>query len=59
VGVKKRGGGIAFIYTVIAVGVDFRQIGGKLWELKIRTHGSQHRIFYVVLEGNQMILLHA
>ncbi len=32
---------------------------GKLWELKIRTHGNQHRIFYVVLQGNEMFLLHA
>lgn len=42
-----------------AIGVDFRQIEGKLWELKIKTHGNQHRIFYVVLKGNEMILLHA
>lgn len=42
-----------------AVGVEFRHIEGKLWELKIRTHGSQHRIFYVVLNGNEMVLLHA
>ncbi len=41
------------------LGVEFRQIDGKLWELKIRTHGNQHRIFYVVLKGNEMILLHA
>lgn len=46
-------------YGTDAVGVDFRQIEGKLWELKIRTHGKQHRIFYVVLKGNEMILLHA
>lgn len=46
-------------YGTDAVGVDFRQIEGKLWELKIRTHGSQHRIFYVVLQGNEMFLLHA
>ncbi|MFQ5685135.1 MAG: type II toxin-antitoxin system RelE/ParE family toxin [Candidatus Scalindua sp.] len=42
-----------------AVGVEFRQIDGKLWELKIRAYGKQHRIFYVVLKGNKMILLHA
>ncbi len=42
-----------------AVGVEFRHIEGKLWELKILTHGNQHRIFYVVLEGNEMFLLHA
>lgn len=42
-----------------AVGVEFRQIEGKLWELKIRTHGNQHRIFYVVLKRSEMVLLHA
>jgi phage-related protein len=42
-----------------AVGIEFRQIEGKLWELKIRTHGNQHRIFYAVLKGNEMVLLHA
>lgn len=46
-------------YGTDAVGVDFRQIEGKLWELKIRTHGKQHRIFYAVLRGIEMILLHA
>jgi len=46
-------------YGTEAVGVEFRQLEGKLWELKIRTHGSQHRIFYIVMKGNQMILLHA
>ena len=42
-----------------AIGVEFRQIEGKLWEIKIRTHGKQHRIFYVMLKGNEMVLLHA
>lgn len=42
-----------------AVGVEFKHIEGKLWELKIRTHGNQHRIFYVVLRGDEMVLLHA
>jgi len=46
-------------YGTDAVGVDFRQVEGKLWELKMRTLGKQHRIFYVVLKGNEMILLHA
>lgn len=35
--------------------VSMRQIKGKLWEIKI----SQARIFYVVIEGNTMVLLHA
>jgi phage-related protein len=42
-----------------AVGVEFRQIEGKLWELKIKTHGNQHRIFYVVLKCNEIFLIHA
>lgn len=46
-------------YGTDAIGVEFRQIEGKLWELKIRTHGNQHRIFYIVLKGSEMILLHA
>jgi len=46
-------------YGTDVVGVDFRQIEDKLWELKIRAHSKQHRIFYVVLKGNEMILLHA
>jgi phage-related protein len=41
------------------VGVEFMHIEGKLWELKILTHGNQHRIFYLVREGSEMLLLHA
>ncbi|MBI5641463.1 MAG: type II toxin-antitoxin system RelE/ParE family toxin [Nitrospirae bacterium] len=47
------------LYGTDAVGVVFRQIDGKLWELKLRIYGNQHRIFYVVLRGNEMVLLHA
>ncbi len=46
-------------YGRVTVGVEFRQIEDKLWELKIRTHGKHHRIFYVVLRGSEMVLLHA
>lgn len=42
-----------------AIGVEFRHIERKLWELKIKLHNKQHRIFYVVLKGSEMILLHA
>ena len=38
-----------------AVRVQFRQIEGKLWEIKV----SAHRVFYVVIEENEMVLLHA
>lgn len=37
------------------IGVQFRQIDGKLWEIKL----SAHRIFYVLLLGQEMVLLHA
>lgn len=37
------------------VRIRFRQIEGKLWEIKI----SAHRVFYVLLEKDEMILLHA
>lgn len=40
---------------VRAPGVRTRQIKGKLWEIK----ASQQRIFYVVVVGDQLILLHA
>ena len=35
--------------------VNARQIKGKLWELKL----DAQRIFYVVISGPQMVLLHA
>jgi phage-related protein len=35
--------------------VQLRVIKGKLWELKI----SHHRIFYVLVTGPDMVLLHA
>lgn len=41
-------------YGFDAVKVRFRQIEGKLWELKI----SAHRVFYVILSMEEMILLH-
>jgi phage-related protein len=38
--------------------VEFRQIEGKLWEIKIRTHASGYRIFYIMLSKDEIILLH-
>ena len=37
------------------VRVEFRQIDGKLWEIKI----GSHRVFYVIIDRDEMILLHA
>lgn len=42
-----------------AVGCGFRQVKDKLWELKIRAPGGAFRIFYEVVSGPEMILLHA
>ena len=38
-----------------APGLVCRAIAGKLWELKV----GPHRIFYVVVVGPEMVLLHA
>jgi phage-related protein len=38
-----------------AIRVQFRQIEGKLWEIKI----GSHRVFYVMIDGEEMVLLHA
>ena len=40
---------------VKAPGVPCRQIEGKLWEIE----AGPHRIFYVVIVGSEMVLLHA
>jgi phage-related protein len=38
-----------------AIRVQFRQLEGKLWEIKI----GSHRVFYVMIDGEEMVLLHA
>ncbi len=42
-------------YGFAAVRMQFRQVEGKLWEIKV----SVHRVFYVVLQQEEMVLLHA
>lgn len=42
-------------HGVDAVRVQFRQIEGKLWEIRV----SAHRVFYVLIEREEMVLLHA
>jgi phage-related protein len=39
--------------------VQFRQIRGRLWEIKIRSSSGGFRIFYVGLKANTLVLLHA
>ena len=38
--------------------VDFRQIDGKLWEIKIVTISGGVRIFYTSIQRDEMVLLH-
>lgn len=39
--------------------VVFRQISGKLWEIKIQTSSAGYRIFYVTVKKDVLVLLHA
>lgn len=39
--------------------VDFRQIKGKLWEIKIKSATAGYRIFYVTIQKDNLVLLHA
>lgn len=46
-------------YGLSAIGCEFRQIEGKLWEIKIRTASGGYRFFYAMLSGDTMYVLHA
>ena len=39
--------------------VSFRQLRGKLWEVKFRTASGGYRVAYVMLQGEIMVWLHA
>ena len=39
--------------------VQLRQIDGKLWEMKISSSSGGYRIFYVAINKEVLILLHA
>lgn len=41
-----------------AGGMQFRQIRGKLWEIRIQGEDA-HRVFYVMVSREEMVLLHA
>jgi len=41
-----------------AKGCEFRQIEGKLWEIKIRAPTGGFRFFYVMLAADRMHVLH-
>lgn len=53
--IKKHGLKDAPVSTRKLQGAAFK---GKLWELKTGK-GNQHRIFYCVMMGSQLVLLHA
>ena len=38
--------------------VIFRNIDGKLWEIKIRGYDGSYRLFYVTLKGPTIVILH-
>ncbi len=42
-----------------ARGCQFRQIEGKLWEIKIKTQGGGWRFFYVTLASDLIYVLHS
>ncbi len=42
-----------------AMGCQFRQIEGKLWEIKIRTAGGGWRFFYASLAADYIYVLHS
>ncbi len=46
-------------YGLSAVGCQFRQIEGKIWEIKIKAPTGGYRIFYVLISSSEMMCLHA
>lgn len=38
---------------------DFRQLRGKLWEIKFKTQSGGYRVLYVLIERDHMVWLHA
>lgn len=61
---KDRAIVLACLKSVEELGLDsprvaFRQIKGKLWEIKIKATATGYRIFYVVVQKNSLVLLHA
>ena len=38
--------------------MQFRQLRGKLWEIKFNSPSGSYRIAYVVVDGDTMVWLH-
>ncbi len=47
------------LHGLDAKGCVFRQIEGKLWEVKVRALTGGYRFFYVMLAANHMHVLHS
>lgn len=43
------------LHGLLAPGLDRRHVDGQLWEIRV----SRHRLFYVVIAGPILVLLHA
>ena len=62
--VKDRARVLACLKSIEELGFDsprvqFRQIRGSLWEIKIRTQSGGYRLFYVTVCYETIVLLHA
>ncbi|RLA61575.1 MAG: type II toxin-antitoxin system RelE/ParE family toxin [Epsilonproteobacteria bacterium] len=42
-----------------AKGCQFKQLEGKLWEIKIKAPSGGYRLIYVTLTGDLMLVLHS
>lgn len=42
-----------------AKGCQFRQLEGKLWEIKIKSPSGGYRLLYVTIDMNLLFILHA
>ena len=45
-------------YGLDALGLEFKFIADKLWEIKIRSVGGSYRLFYVTFQQEVMVILH-
>lgn len=62
--IEERARILACLKSIEDLGIDcprvqFRQIKGKLWEIKIKASKSDYRIFYAMVAKNTIVLLHA
>ncbi len=42
-----------------AKGCSFRQLEGKLWEIKIKSHSGEYRLLYAIIKVEVLYILHA